>query len=82
MTELTNDEKLAEMTRLTKVFQNALKAAEEFADLHGLSFDIYPAYGMGGTFYGRGPENMAKSLYGDRGDGYNEFGWSSSSTGC
>jgi hypothetical protein len=40
------------LQELVTVAAKALKEAEDYAKEHGLEFSIYPAYGMGGTFYG------------------------------
>jgi hypothetical protein len=32
-------------------FELALAEAQSIADKYGLSFNIYPSYGMGGTYY-------------------------------
>lgn len=47
-------EKTGELARLVQEAREALKAAEKFADEHKLSFTFDPAYGMGGTYYGKG----------------------------
>jgi serine phosphatase RsbU (regulator of sigma subunit) len=57
----------AELSVLVQAFENALSEAEAFADKHKLSFSIYPAYGMGGQYYGCTN---------------NEDGWMPSSQGC
>lgn len=44
---LTAKNKLA---KIVSEFEDKLAEAERFADEHNLSFDIYPDYGMGGTY--------------------------------
>lgn len=69
----------AKLAELVKAFETALSEAEAFADEHGLSFYISPAYGMGGRYEGCGPDGdpNAENEWGD-----NEFGWMPSSQGC
>lgn len=35
-------------------FNEALRKAQEIADENGLTFHIYPSYGMGGIYEGKG----------------------------
>lgn len=65
-------EKLSEL--VTEIHQK-LTEATTLADEHGLEFDLYPAYGMGGTYYGAGHERIG-GYYGP------EQGWNSSSQSC
>lgn len=43
----------AELEEKVSAFESALAEAERIADLHGLEFNIYPAYGMGGSYNGQ-----------------------------
>ncbi len=66
------------LAKLVKDAEDALKAATDYADKHGLEFDWDVAYGMGGRYIGHGDENPhATDKYGDP-----KFGWSSSSANC
>lgn len=42
----------AELEEKVNAFHTALAEAEAIANKHNLSFNIYPAYGMGGTYDG------------------------------
>lgn len=54
-----------------------ISKAESIADEHGLSFNWDLAYGMGGTYTGKGvTTEEQKEEWG------NEDGWRSSSSGC
>lgn len=71
---MTDQEKQAELSRLVRAAEEALKAATDFADEHKLYFSWSPAYGMGGSYIGD-PEERWNSDYSDD-------GWHSSSMGC
>lgn len=68
----------ARLNDLVRDANTALRVAQAFADEHGLSFRFGPAYGMGGTYYGKAmqddPDSWAPSD--------SEAGWYSSSMGC
>jgi|GEM_PF-3761306 seryl-tRNA synthetase len=57
---------------------DALQEATNIADKYGLSFNFGPAYGMGGTYYGRENADYDESDYYDS----DEQGWVSSSEQC
>lgn len=69
------------LTELVKFAEGALLECEKYADEHGLDFTFEPAYGMGGTYHGKGT-----SEYDDQGDPYDwknqSWGWYSSSASC
>ena len=52
--ELTQEEAVGALADKVKEFNKALSEAVELADNHGLEFDIYPTYGMGGYYEGKG----------------------------
>jgi regulator of protease activity HflC (stomatin/prohibitin superfamily) len=66
-------EKLAEAVAN---FEAALEEAKSIAREYDLSFNISPAYGMGGTYDGAAAKNW------DESDSYDEKGWYPSSQGC
>lgn len=57
----------------------AINEAEKLANEHSLDFFFGPAYGMGGTYYGKGSEDVPDYV-----DGYSgqKFGWAASSQSC
>lgn len=65
--KLTPDEV---MKQLRKKIDEAVAAAEAHADAHGLVFSLDIAYGMGGTYIGKGIEH------------WGEEGWNPSSQSC
>lgn len=71
---MNDKQKQAELSRLVKAAQDALTAAERFADEHKLSFGWSPFYGGGGHYEGD-PEERWNSDYSDD-------GWHSSSMSC
>lgn len=71
---MTKEEANKELSRLVQVAEEALSAAEAFADEHKLGFSFCPAYGMGGYYEGD-PEQR----YADYGE---PEGWQPSSQGC
>ena len=46
------EEQMKEMARLKSTIDDAINAAEVFADKYNLDFRINPAYGMGGRYDG------------------------------
>lgn len=72
---------VAELAEMVKLAEDALARAEKLADESGLSFSFEPAYGMGGTYYGKG-----KSAQDSPSDPYDwsddSWGWYSSSQSC
>lgn len=53
ITKLVNDSIAeAELEEKVNAFNTALAEAEAIANKHNLTFNIYPAYGMGGTYDG------------------------------
>jgi hypothetical protein len=81
---LTKEEANAKLAELVAEFEAKLSEAEKLADEHGLQFDIYPAHGMGGTYYGAGHSDLVDDPYlrSDMGIGTDEGGWYSSSQSC
>jgi hypothetical protein len=65
-----------ELSKLVKAAEEALHKAQAFADKYHLEFGWYPAYGMGGHYYGA-PDEKDSDGYTDR-----EHGWRSSSQSC
>lgn len=71
----------AELADKLANFNRALDEAIEVANKYGLDFRIEPAYGMGGTYTGKGnSEQEAESDSWDWDDG--SWGWYSSSQSC
>lgn len=62
---------LAKMNVLVAKLYKALAEAEAHADTHNLSFNFEPAYGMGGTYYGKNNKHD-----------WSEPGWNPSSQNC
>jgi hypothetical protein len=79
---MTKEEAMKELSKQVKAFNDALKAAQKIADEHGLDFGIYPAYGMGGHYYGKNSEERKERE--ENGDPYGRMdnGWMASSNGC
>jgi hypothetical protein len=74
-------EAVEELAKHVAAFEASLAAAVKVADEHGLMFDIYPAYGMGGRYVGKGTTKY--NYRNDDGDTVREEGeWISSSQGC
>ena len=72
MTEEVDKKELnKQLAELVREAHAALEAAEDFADLHGLTFEFGPAYGMGGYYVGKNADG-----------GFNEEGWNPSSMSC
>ena len=79
----TNKELYVVLDKLVQKGVNGIKEAENFANEHGLTFNIDIAYGMGGTYY---PTiKMIKNIH-DEGSWVNSYnersGWVSSSSNC
>jgi hypothetical protein len=73
-------EAVEELAKHVAAFELSLAAAVKVADEHGLSFSIYPAYGMGGSYEGKGSE---KWNYREKEETIREEGeWMPSSQGC
>lgn len=78
---MSNDkEKIAELAKLVKGFNDALDAACKYADEHGLEFNIEPSYGMGGTYIGE--KHPERKEYENSGYSRMDNGWLASSTSC
>jgi hypothetical protein len=74
MSEKTKKEHYEHLYKLVAEFERKLTEAERYADEFGLEFDISPAYGMGGTYYGTAED------VGTRWE--REKGWMPSSQSC
>jgi hypothetical protein len=72
MAEMTKEEAMKLLSAKVEEFKKVLAEAEAIADEHELRFDIYPAYGMGGTYEGGEPKSSWN---------YNH-GWNPSSESC
>lgn len=66
----------AEISKKLDQARQLLKECQALADQHALSFSFNPAYGMGGTYYGKGNEEWSSSSDGSEGE------WVSSSSQC
>jgi hypothetical protein len=78
------DKKEAQQTLsgLVKNVKDALTQAQMFADEHGLEFYFAPAYGMGGSYYGKAMrEDPAQSDWVPS-EAEDNDGWYSSSMSC
>lgn len=70
------------LSELVKYTEECLRKCEDYADEHGLDFNFEPAYGMGGTYSGKGnssltePDDPYDWNYGE------SWGWYSSSQSC
>ena len=73
-------EQYKELNELVSKAYKAVNEAEAYARKYGLTFHFEVAYGMGGTFDGRTPEQQEEE------DGYinsdSDGGWLSSSMSC
>ncbi|ARB05917.1 hypothetical protein fHeYen901_144 [Yersinia phage fHe-Yen9-01] len=60
---------MSELDEAVKAIRAAINKAIEIAEKENATFDIYPAYGMGGTYHSAGAldkeEAFAKSVNGD-----------------
>lgn len=72
---MTDQEKQVELSRLVRAAEDALTAAERFADEHKLSFSWSPFYGGGGEYEG-------DSELRNRRWRTSEDGWFASSQSC
>lgn len=70
--ELSKQEAAGILSGLVRDINVQIAEAEELADKHGLEFSIDIAYGMGGTYYGTGHEDL----------NWAEEGWNPSSMSC
>ena len=71
----------AELVAKVSAFEAALQEAISVADEYGLEFSIGPAYGMGGSYTGRGSSEKPECE-----DAYDwdlgDWGWYASSQSC
>lgn len=74
-------QKTAELNDIVNKIEELIASAETLADEYGLNFSLSPAYGMGGSFQGRG--TLINDDF-ESSDEYNEdnYGWTSSSQNC
>jgi hypothetical protein len=70
---MTKKEAVARIAILIGAAKENIREAEVLADEHGLVFDLNPARGMGGTYYGVGHEFTKQ---------WAEEGWNPSSMSC
>lgn len=85
VTTMTTKETVEQLSQLTENIVDAIRAATDFVDKNGLQFSIYPAYGMGGTYYPpvkEGEHDHAKRHRSDLGAEPTEGIWVSSSYNC
>jgi hypothetical protein len=78
---MDEDEKKLALERIAakvKEAEDAIKAAEQIADEHQVSFSFTPAYGMGGSYYPKKVEGVERenNWWGS------DEGWVSSSRNC
>ena len=79
-----NEKKAAiqELAKMVEAAEQALKNCEDFADKYGLEFNFEPAYGMGGTYTGKGISEKAEPEVSTWDWGTGSWGWYPSSQSC